>query len=63
MLVDAHLMKIGKGKNQYPLKSIILALNRENILADIYYIRNGLRKFVCTQNPAEAGLVFVLMLR
>ena len=58
VLADAHPLDGSRGKNQYPLKSMIPVLGRENILADIFIIRNCPGKFVCTKNPAGAGLGF-----
>ena len=44
VLADAHPSEGSRGKNQYPLKSIIPTLCRENILADIFIYGIALEK-------------------
>ncbi|MCI9277401.1 MAG: hypothetical protein HFH90_06930 [Lachnospiraceae bacterium] len=39
VLADAHPSEGSRGKNQYPLKSIIPVLSQKNILADNFICR------------------------
>ena len=58
VLVNAHPSEGSKDKNQYPLKSIIPALCRENILADIFICGIALEKLYAPKTPPERGWYF-----
>ena len=55
MLADAHPSEGSRGKNQYPLKSMIPALYRENLLADNFIYGIVLEKLCMHQKPRRGG--------
>lgn len=61
ILANAHLLESDKGKNQYPLKSIIPALSRENILADIFMYGIALRNMYAPRTPPKRGWYFLML--
>ena len=60
MLADAHPSEGSRGKNQYPLKSIIPALSRENILADNFIYGIALENLYAPKTPPGRGWYFSL---
>jgi len=60
VLADTHPSESNRGKNQYPLKSIIPALRRESILADNFIYGIALGNLYVPKTPPGRRWYFFL---